>query len=430
MSMPADQTADRAPLAGIRAVPRTVIALGLVSLFMDTSSEIIHSLLPVFLVSVLGASPLFVGLIEGIAEATNSITKIVSGAISDWVGKRKLLVLLGYALAALTKPLFPLANSASLVLVARFVDRIGKGIRGAPRDALIADVTPVELRGTAFGLRQSMDTIGAFVGPLLAMLLMAVSDNDFRFVFWTSLAPAAIAVFLIVYGVQDPAAPAMSEPRRFPIQRAELARLSAGFWWFVGVATVLTLARFSEAFLLLAAQHVGMTVALIPTILVTMNVVYATSAYPFGRLADRVSRRALLLLGIGFLIVADLVLAMAEDVAQVIVGSAIWGLHMGVSQGLLSALVADAVPSNLRGTAFGLYSLITGLALLVASVLAGGLWTAFGPGATFTVGAAFATLAAIGIGLGRSSHGHAAVSLISDAAAHRPPVTEPRRKWR
>jgi sugar phosphate permease len=215
MSMPADQTADRAPLAGIRAVPRTVIALGLVSLFMDTSSEIIHSLLPVFLVSVLGASPLFVGLIEGIAEATNSITKIVSGAISDWVGKRKLLVLLGYALAALTKPLFPLANSASLVLVARFVDRIGKGIRGAPRDALIADVTPVELRGTAFGLRQSMDTIGAFVGPLLAMLLMAVSDNDFRFVFWTSLAPAAIAVFLIVYGVQDPAAPAISEPRRF-----------------------------------------------------------------------------------------------------------------------------------------------------------------------------------------------------------------------
>ena len=407
MSMPADQTADRAPLAGIRAVPRTVIALGLVSLFMDTSSEIIHSLLPVFLVSVLGASPLFVGLIEGIAEATNSITKIVSGAISDWVGKRKLLVLLGYALAALTKPLFPLANSASLVLVARFVDRIGKGIRGAPRDALIADVTPVELRGTAFGLRQSMDTIGAFVGPLLAMLLMAVSDNDFRFVFWTSLAPAAIAVFLIVYGVQDPAAPAMSEPRHFPIQRVELARLSAGFWWFVGVATVLTLARFSEAFLLLAAQHVGMTVALIPTILVTMNVVYAISAYPFGRLADRVSRRALLLLGIGFLIVADLVLATAEDVAQVIVGSAIWGLHMGVSQGLLSALVADAVPSNLRGTAFGLYSLITGLALLVASVLAGGLWTAFGPGATFTVGAAFATLAAIGVGLGRSSHGHA-----------------------
>jgi MFS family permease len=209
-----------------------------------------------------------------------------------------------------------------------------------------------------------------------------------------------------------------------------LARLSAGFWWFVGVATVLTLARFSEAFLLLAAQHVGMTVALIPTILVTMNVVYATSAYPFGRLADRVSRRALLLLGIGFLIVADLVLAMAEDVAQVIVGSAIWGLHMGVSQGLLSALVADVVSSNLRGTAFGLYSLITGLALLVASVLAGGLWTAFGPGATFTVGAAFATLAAIGIGLGRSSHGHAAVSLISDAATHRPPVTEPPRKWR
>jgi MFS family permease len=313
------------------------------------------------------------------------------------------LILLGYGLAALTKPLFPLASSAGLVLVARFVDRIGKGIRGAPRDALIADVTPVELRGTAFGLRQSMDTVGAFVGPLLAMLVMAFSNDDFRLVFWTSLVPAAIAVLLIVYGVQDPIPLAVRQPRRFPIQRAEVARLSADFWWLVGVATVLTLARFSDAFLLLAAQHVGMTVVLIPAILVTMNVVYAISAYPFGRLADLVSRRTLFLLGIGILIAADLILATAADLAQVIVGSAIWGLHMGVTQSLLSALIADAVPGNLRGTAFGVYSVIVGLALLVASVLAGGLWSALGPGAAFTVGAAFAALAAIGIGVRRSS---------------------------
>ncbi len=397
MTAPAERDAEPPTLAGLRAVPRTVVALGLVSLSMDTSSEIIHSLLPVFLVTVLGASALSVGLIEGIAEATNSIAKVFSGAISDWLGKRKLLVLLGYGLAALSKPLFPLAEGVGAVLAARFIDRIGKGIRGAPRDALIADVTPVALRGTAFGLRQAMDTVGAFLGPLLAMLLGAVSNDNFRIVFWVAVIPAAIAVLLVVYGVQEPAAPSGGEIRRFPIQRAELARLNADFWWFVGIASVLTLARFSEAFLLLAAQDAGMAVALIPVILVTMNLVYAASAYPFGRLADRVSRRGLLLLGIIFLIAADLVLAMAGNLPQVIAGAAIWGLHMGATQGLLSALVADAVPSNLRGTAFGLYSLITGATLLVASVLAGALWTVSGPGATFTAGASFAGLAAIGI---------------------------------
>jgi MFS family permease len=397
MTAPAERDAEQPVPTGLRAMPRTVVALGLVSLFMDTSSEIIHSLLPIFLVTVLGASALSVGLIEGVAEATNSITKIFSGAISDWLGKRKLLVLIGYGLAALTKPLFPLAEGAGAVLAARFVDRVGKGIRGAPRDALIADVTPMRLRGTAFGLRQSMDTVGGFLGPLLAMALMALTDDNFRLVFWVAVIPAAIAVLVVVYGVQDPPMPSGGAVRRFPIQRAELARLSADFWWFVGVASVLTLARFSEAFLLLAGQNLGMEAALVPVILVTMNLVYAASAYPFGRLADRVSRRALLLLGILFLIAADLVLAMAETQALVIVGAAIWGLHMGATQGLLSALVADAVPSNLRGTAFGLYGLVTGAAMLIASVLAGALWTLFGPGAAFAAGAAFAGLAAIGI---------------------------------
>ncbi|HYM78126.1 MAG TPA: MFS transporter [Candidatus Dormibacteraeota bacterium] len=381
----------------MRAVPCTVIALGIVSLSMDISSEMIHSLLPAFLVTVLGVSALSVGVIEGIAEATASITKIFSGAISDWIGKRKPLVLLGYGLAAVTKPLFPMARGVGVVLIARFVDRIGKGIRGAPRDALIADVTPVDLRGTAFGLRQSLDTVGAFVGPLLAMLLMAASSDNFRFVFWVAIIPAFFAVLLIVYGVQEPEAVRSIERRRFPIRRLELALLKPSFWWLIGVATVLTLARFSEAFLLLAAGHVGMAIALIPAVLVTMNVVYAAAAYPFGHLSDRVSRRTLLLFGIGFLMVADLVLATAGTVWQVLVGAAFWGLHMGATQGLLSTLVVHEVPPHLRGTAFGLYSLITGAALLVASVVAGWFWTVVGPGATFTAGAIFAGIAVVGI---------------------------------
>jgi MFS family permease len=378
-------------------VPRTVVALGVVSLFMDTSSEILHSLLPAFLVGVLGVSALSVGVIEGVAEASTSITKIFSGAISDWIGKRKPLVLLGYGLAALTKPLFPVAGGVALVFVARFLDRIGKGIGGAPRDALIADVTPIAQRGAAFGLRQSMDTVGAFLGPMLAMLLMAASNDDFRLVFWVAVIPAAASVLVIIFGVREPAAPRSDERRRFPIRRAELKRLNAGFWWLVGAATILTLARFSEAFLLLAAQHAGMKVTLIPGILVTMNVVYAASAYPIGRLSDSIGRQGLLLAGVGFLIAADIVLATAGSVWRVVGGAALWGLHMGATQGLLSALVVDAAPSHLRGTAFGLYSRITGVALLGSSVLAGWLWTEFGPPATFMAGGVFAGLALVGI---------------------------------
>lgn len=384
-------------VAVIRAIPRSVIALGFVSLFMDISSEIIHSLLPVFLVTVLGASALSIGFIEGIAEATSQVAKLFSGAISDWIGKRKLLVLIGYGLAALTKPLFPLASGVGMVLVARFIDRIGKGIRGAPRDALIGDVTPVELRGTAFGLRQAMDTVGAFVGPLLAMLLMAVSGDDFRLVFWIAVVPAIVSVLLILYGVQEPDAPARTEHRPFPIQPSELRRLDLGFWWLVGIASVLTLGRFSEAFLLLAAEHVGLAVALIPGVLVAMNIIYAASAYPFGRLSDTVSRRMLLAFGAIFLIAADVVLATAATPWQVFAGAMLWGLHMGATQGLLSTLVVDAAPADLRGTALGIYNLITGGALLVASVLAGSLWMAFGPAATFIAGGAFAGIALLGM---------------------------------
>jgi MFS family permease len=384
-------------ISAIRAVPRSVVALGFVSLFMDISSEIIHSLLPVFLVAVLGASALSVGFIEGVAEAASQVSKLFSGAISDWIGKRKPLVLAGYGLSALTKPLFPLASGVGVVVAARFIDRIGKGIRGAPRDALIGDVTPVALRGTAFGLRQAMDTVGAFIGPLLAMLLMAASNNNFRLVFWVAVLPAIIAVLLILYGVQEPDLPRTAERRPFPIQRAELGRLDGGYWWLVGIATILTFGRFSEAFLLLAAEHVGLAIVLIPGVLVVMNVVYAASAYPFGRLSDVITRRLLLALGVAFLIAADMILATAGTTWQVAAGVVLWGLHMGATQGLLSTLVVDAAPADLRGTALGMFNLITGAALLVASVLAGSLWTAFGPAATFVAGGTFAGIALIGL---------------------------------
>lgn len=383
--------------SAVRAIPRSVVALGLVSLFMDISSEIIHSLLPVFLITVVGATALSVGFIEGFAEAASQVTKLFAGAISDWIGKRKPLILAGYGLSALTKPLFPLASGIGVVAAARFVDRIGKGVRGAPRDALIGDVTPVELRGTAFGLRQAMDTVGAFVGPLLAMLLMAASSDDFRLVFWVAVLPAIIAVLLILYGVQEPDASRAAERRRFPVQRAELGRLDSAYWWLVGIATILTFARFSEAFLLLAAEYVGLAIALIPGVLVIMNAVYAASAYPFGRFSDVVSRRMLLALGAGFLIAADIVLATAGTPWQVAAGVVLWGFHMGATQGLLAALVVDAAPADLGGTALGMYNLVTGAALLVASVLAGALWTALGPTGTFTAGAVFAGTALIGM---------------------------------
>ena len=378
-------------------LPKGVIALGLVSLCMDLSSEMIHSLLPVFLVTVLGASAMSVGLIEGVAEATAAVAKVFSGVLSDWIGRRKPLVLLGYGLAALTKPLFPLATGIGAVLTARFIDRIGKGIRGAPRDALIADITPQEVRGAAYGLRQSMDTVGALAGPLLAVALMPASHDNFRLVFWVATVPAFVCVLLIVFGVEEPETSRPAAQTRFPISRENLQRLPARFWWVVVFAAVLTLARFSEAFLLLRAQNLGMAVTWVPMILIVMNVVYAVSAFPFGKLSDNGSRRKLLAWGIVFLIISDLVLALAGNIWVVGAGAAMWGLHMGATQGLLSALIADAAPADLRGTAFGVFNLASGAALLAASIIAGGLWSSFGPAMTFYVGAAFSAVALTGL---------------------------------
>jgi MFS family permease len=374
-------------------IPRAVWALGFVSLLMDTSSEIIHALLPVYLVQILGASMLTVGFIEGIAEATASITKIFSGAISDWLGKRKWLAVIGYGLAAISKPIFPLAPSVGWLVAARFVDRIGKGIRGAPRDALIADVTPEHLRGASFGLRQSLDTAGAFIGPALAIGLMWLTADNFTAVFWAAVIPAFLCVALLVIAIDEPERPAGLGKVRSPLSGGELKRLGPAYWLVAGMAVVFSLARFSEAFLILRAQAVGLPVVLVPLVLVLMNLVYSAAAYPAGVLSDRIGRIAILGAGFGFLVVADLVLALTSGLGGVAAGVALWGLHMGFTQGLLSALVADSAPPELRGTAFGMFNLLTGLSLLVASVLAGALWERIGAQGTFLAGAAFAGLA-------------------------------------
>lgn len=379
-------------------IPAGVWVLGLVSLLMDVSSEMIHSLLPLFMVTTLGASAVVVGLIEGLAEATALIVKVFSGVLSDYLGKRKGLALFGYGLGALTKPLFALAPSAGVVLGARLLDRIGKGMRGAPRDALIADIAPPAVRGAAFGLRQSLDTVGAFLGPLLAVGLMLLWADDFRAVFWVAVIPGLLAVLLLLFGIHEPPG-RPAEARRNPVSRANLRRLGAAYWWVAGIGAVFTLARFSEAFLVLRAQQSGMPLALVPLVMVAMNLVYAAAAYPFGKLSDRMSHSRLLAYGLLVLVAADLVLASSAHWAVLLLGVALWGVHMGMTQGLLATMVADAAPVDLRGTAYGFFNLLGGLAMLLASLTAGLLWEAHGAAWTFYIGAAFCLLAMLGLGL-------------------------------
>ena len=374
-------------------LPAGVWALGFVSLLMDVSSEMIHSLLPVFMVTVLGTSMWAIGLIEGAAEATAMIVKVFSGVLSDWWGKRKPLALLGYGLGAASKPLFALATTTGMVLTARLTDRIGKGIRGAPRDALVADIAPPGMRGAAFGLRQALDTVGAFLGPLLAMGLMLLWANDFRAIFWVAVVPGFLAVALLLFGVKEPEQAPVSGKRPNPISRANLKRLPPAYWRVVIIGGVFTLARFSEAFLLLRAMQFGLPVAFAPLVLIAMNVVYSIGAYPFGKLSDRVSHTALLGWGLVVLIAADVLLATSGHVAALWAGVALWGLHMAMTQGLLAAMVADTAPADLRGTAFGFFNLLSGLALLLASTVAGVLWDQFGATVTFAVGAVFSLLA-------------------------------------
>ncbi|MBI2744247.1 MAG: MFS transporter [Burkholderiales bacterium] len=375
-------------------MPAGIWALGFVSLLMDISSELIHSLLPVFLVTGLGASMLVVGLLEGAAEATALIVKVFSGALSDWWGRRKPLAVLGYSLGAVSKPLFALATTLEPVIAARLLDRIGKGIRGAPRDALVADIAPPALRGAAFGLRQSLDTVGAFLGPLLAMGLMLLWANDFHAVFWVAVIPAFLCVALLVFGVQEPERPA-GTPRTNPIRRENLRRLAPAYWWVVGIGAVFTLARFSEAFLVLRAQQGGLPLAWVPLVLIVMNLIYALGAYPLGKLADRVDHRTLLAWGLVLLIGADALLAWSDRGLFVWGGVVLWGLHMAMTQGLLATMVADTAPADLRGTAFGMFNLVSGLSMLLASALAGLLWDQWGAPSTFAAGAVFCVAALV-----------------------------------
>jgi MFS family permease len=364
---------------------------------MDMSSELVHSLLPIFMATVLGASMVTIGLVEGAAEAAAAVTKMFSGVLSDHLRKRKFLVILGYGLAAITKPVFPLAPSIEWVFAARFADRIGKGIRGAPRDALVADVTPPPLRGAAYGLRQSLDSVGAFLGPLLAVAFMAWFANDLKAVLWVAVVPAFIAVALLSVAVREPEQPRTDPGARALFTLAGARRLEPRFWFIVLLGAVFTLARFSEAFLVLRAQSVGLAIGYVPIVMIVMNVFYAAGAYPAGVAADRFGHRTLLVAGLAMLIVADLVLAAAATAWHVFGGALLWGLHMALTQGLLSKLVADTAPAELRGSAFGIFNLVSGVALLLASLVAGYLWDLLGPPATFMAGAAFAALTAIGV---------------------------------
>jgi len=382
----------------LRHIPSGIWVLGFVSLLMDISSEMIHSLLPLFMVTILGTSAMAVGLVEGLAESLALVVKVFSGTLSDYLGKRKGLAVFGYTLGAFTKPLFAVASSIDLVLTARLLDRVGKGVRGAPRDALVADIAPPHLRGTAFGLRQSLDTVGALLGPLLAVGLMLLWANDFRAVFWVAVIPGLMAVGLLLFGIQEPVQ-RQTAVRTNPIRRDNLLRLGSAYWWVVGIGAVFTLARFSEAFLVLRAQQGGIPIALIPLAMVVMNLIYAVSAYPFGKLSDEMSHMRLLTLGLLVLIAADLVLAVNDHWAVVVLGVGLWGLHMGMTQGLLATMVADTAPADLRGTAFGFFNLASGLAMLIASVLAGFLWDQFGASFTFYAGAVFCGIAVMGLTL-------------------------------
>jgi MFS family permease len=392
-----DPHTSPANLGAFRVLPGGIWALGFVSMFMDISSELIHSLLPVFMATVLGASMTTIGLVEGVAEASAAITKVFSGAISDYLGKRKFLAGLGYGLAAVTKPIFPLATSIGWVFAARFIDRIGKGIRGAPRDALVADIAPPEVRGAAYGLRQSLDSVGAFIGPMAAIAFMVWLANDIRAVLWVAVVPAFIAFALLLFGVHDLDRGKVTTGMRSPLAFTDAKQLPLRYWLIVLLGCVFTLGRFSEAFLVLRAQNVGLAVRYVPIVLITMNVAYTATAYPAGVAADQLSQRTLLIVGLSMLVAADLILAAAASPLLSFIGAALWGMHMGLTQGLFAKLVADSAPVELRGTGFGIFNLVGGGAVLLASIVAGALWTAFGAPATFLTGAAFAMLAVLGL---------------------------------
>jgi MFS family permease len=369
----------------LSTMPRTVWILGFASLLNDVSSEMIHSILPLFLVGSLGASLTTVGFIEGLAECIGSVLKVFSGALSDQLGHRKGLLVGGYALSTCVKPLFALATSSVWVLAARAADRVGKGIRVAPRDALVADTTSPEIRGAAYGLRQSLDTVGALLGPLAAFALLQLYSNDFRLVFWLALIPAALCVLLLIFGI-DETVDRVSHPTKANIDFSALRSLGRRYWIVLLVAFLFNLGNSSDAFLLLKLQSVGAQLAFIPLALVVMNATYAISAYPAGLLSDRFGRRGLIVAGISLYSIVYFGMAAASDIWHVWLLLSLYGIQLGLTQGVFLALVSDTVPEHLRGTGFGFYSLLIGFTLLPASLLAGMLWQYVSPGAAFMLG--------------------------------------------
>lgn len=380
----------------INQLPASIWALGFVSMLMDISSEMVHSLLPMFLAGTLGISALSIGFIEGLAESTAMIVKVFSGSLSDWLGRRKMLALVGYTMGAFSKPLFALATGGAMVVGARFMDRVGKGIRGAPRDAMVADIAPPNMRGAAFGLRQSLDTVGAFLGPLIATGLMLLWANDFRMVFWVAVIPGFLSVCVLAWAVKEPIS--YSEKKRInPFLKENLMKFDQNYWWVVGVGIFFALARFSEAFIVLRSYQLGIPMAFVPLVMVAMNLIYALTAYPFGKLSDRMNHSTLMAWGLVVLIASDFLLAWANDWSTVLLGVALWGVHMGMTQGLLSAMVANASPPDLRGTSFGIFNLVTGVAALISSIFAGWAWDDFGASATFLFGSGFALICLVAL---------------------------------
>ena len=380
------------------AIPRQVWVLGFVSLLMDVSSEIVQTLLPLYLVAGLGASAVTVGFVEGFSIAVAMVTRLSSGFLSDWFGNRKFLAALGYGLAAISKPLFPLADSLFWIVGAKFLDRVGKGIRAAPRDALIADITPAEIRGASFGLRKSLDTVGGFVGPIAAIGLMLWTGGSFSTIFWIAVIPAFLAVGLLVACVKEPDVPA-ARKKGAALNLKDAVLLNRANWVVILVSSILAIARFSEAFLLLRSQQVGFSIAWVPATMVIMHLVYGLAAYPVGMLSDRIGRNVMLGISLLFLLAGDLVLAYTATIPFLILGIVLWGLHMGFSQGILATLIADTAPSHLRGTAFGVFSLTTGILALVGNLAAGALWDQQGAQATFLMGALLSGAAIMGLPL-------------------------------
>lgn len=388
-----DQKSSVKPKQQSRNIHPNVWILGLVSLFTDFGTKAIQSVLPLFLLSVLGANLTTIGLIEGIAESTASTLKLFSGVLSDYWGRRKELAILGYGLSAAIIPVFALANSPFWILVARFGDRLGKGIRVAPRNALVADVTPTEQRGAAYGLRQTLDTIGAFSGPLAATLILLISGQNFRLVFWVALIPGIISVALLVKGIRE--TPSSQGKRGQPIQWSFCQQLGRNYWALLGVAALFNLGNFSDAFLLLKAQEIGIAAAWIPLSMIVMNFSYMLSAYPLGLLSDRIGRKQLLVAGFWLFALVYLGFAWVEQPWQIWGLFAFYGVYLGMSQGILLALVADLTPGELRGTGFGIINLVIGIILLPASLLAGFLWQTVNPQAPFILGSLLAIAASV-----------------------------------